>query len=126
MTIETRLESLERSVHILNTTIRELINLYLDTQLNPILGDLPKTAGFTPKVIKDRNARNKKKDGINITMLEIRELTEQLIEIKGIEFTSRILRGYNISSLAELPIGSYENYYNDLMEAIDGTKNTHP
>lgn len=117
MAIESRLESLERSVNILNTTIRELIDLYLDTQKNPILGDLPKTAGFVPKVIKDRD-RRKAKD-VSVTMLELRELTEQLIDLKDLQFTSSMLGRYNIRSLAELPIDRYEEFYNELIEVLN-------
>ncbi len=124
MTIESRLESLERSVNILNTTIKELIDLYLDTQKNPILGDLPKTAGFEPKVVKSRKARERKKTGVEYSFIELRELLAQVIEIKGEQFASSIVRRYNISSLAELPQASYNEIATEFIEVIDGSNKT--
>lgn len=124
MTIEARLEALERSINILNTTVKELIDLYLDTQINPLLGDLPKTAGFEPKVIKDRKARKRKATGVDYSFQELRKLLEQVYDSKGEEFTSSILGRYNIRSLAELPITEFNNFATELLEALNGSDKT--
>ncbi len=124
MTIEARLESLERSVNILNTTIRELIDLYLETQQNPILGDLPATAKFEPKILRDRKARERKKTGVDYSFIELREILSQVIDTKGEQFTSSILGRYNIRSLAELPQASYNEFANELLEVLDGSDKT--
>lgn len=126
MTIESRLESLERSVNILNTTVRELIDLYLDTQKNPILGDLPKTAGFVPKVIRDRDRRKRKQTGVDYSFEELRELLNQHIDTKGIQFTEAVLGRYNVRALSELTVDKYNQFANDLLEDLNGSDNTIP
>jgi len=119
MSTEDRLESLERSILLLNDSMQELIKLYIETQTNPILGDLQIPEGFEPKIVKDRNARARLSGQQHWSLYELRELTEALIDTRGKQFTSRILGRYNSCTLAELSVSDYPSYASDALKLLN-------
>ncbi len=117
--IENRLEAVERSLIRLNKTLQELITLYVDTQTNPLLGDLPKNAGFKPTIIKDRDKRRAAKQAVSYTLQELRSIVDDAMSVLGTETVEHHLRAHEATCLAELPEAYYYSFAQNLLTDID-------
>ena len=116
--IEQRLESLEREIIRLNITMQELITLYLDTQSNPILGDLPKNQDFVPSIVKSRNKRASQQDAIQYSITQVRDITNEGIEILGEHYIRSLLSAYEAKSVAHLSEDQYFPYCQNVLRDI--------
>jgi len=119
MAIEDRLEAVERNLIRLNKTLQELISLYTDTQINPLLGDLPKASGFVPKIIKDRDARRNAKHKVTYSLHELRAIMEDAMSTLGNETVQHHLNTHEASCLADLPEQHYYSFAQSLLDDLE-------
>ncbi len=117
--IEERLEAVERELMRLIKTLQELIELYIDTNTNPILGDMPKNTGFIPTIVKDRIKRNKQRKLINFEIHEVREITSKGISVLGSNQLEKILNTYGVTNISALATSDYTHYCQDVLVAIE-------
>ncbi len=118
MSIEQSLERVERELIRLTKTMQELVSLYVDTNANPILGDLPEISGFVPTLVKDRAKRAHQRDAISYELHEVRSIVNDAINILGSVTVESHLAAYDATTLGHLDESNYYALCTTLLECI--------
>ncbi len=117
--LEDRIEAVERSLIRLNKTLQELISLYVDTQTNPLLGDLPKNSGYVPTIIKDRDARRNAKHAVSYTLSEVRSIMESAMKVLDTPTIEAHLNNHDATCLADMPEQQFYSFAQTLLVDIE-------